>query len=99
MTVSKDQIQSVAKLAHLNLSEDELQKYTAELDKILGYIERLNQVNTKGVEPLIHTYSNSTPTREDEVDTTEKLNQFREDFLKIAPQTEGRFFKVPKMSE
>jgi aspartyl-tRNA(Asn)/glutamyl-tRNA(Gln) amidotransferase subunit C len=99
MTVSKEQITQVAKLSRLALSETELVQYTAELDKILGYIERLNTVNTKDVEPMIYATVESTPTREDVVEQSETIQNFRETFLEMAPQSEGRFFKVPKISE
>ena len=53
------------------------------------------------MEPLTQTFeiTESTPMRPDIIAESEVLNQFREDFLKLAPQTEGRFIKVPKMGE
>ncbi len=99
MTVSKKDIDKVAHLARLDLTEQELEKYTSELDKILTYVQRLNSANTDGVEPLIHNAANSTPQRKDIVAESEELNVFREAFLAIAPKTEGRFFKVPKMGK
>lgn len=99
MSVTKEEITNVAKLGRLTLSEAELEKYTSELNNILGYIQRLSKVDTKGIEPLVHTFARvTTPTRVDKVDESETLNVFRDDFLKLAPDTEGRYFKVPKMT-
>jgi aspartyl-tRNA(Asn)/glutamyl-tRNA(Gln) amidotransferase subunit C len=100
MTVSKEDIDKVAHLARLDLSQEELVKYTSELDKILTYVQRLNAANTDGVEPLIHNATSSTTAqRKDIVAESEELDLFRETFLGIAPKTEGRFFKVPKMGK
>jgi aspartyl-tRNA(Asn)/glutamyl-tRNA(Gln) amidotransferase subunit C len=99
MAITKEEITQVAKLARLALSEDDLAKYTTELDKILDYIQRLNSIDTNGIEPLISAFIDSTPTRLDQVAYSDELDTFREEFLKIAPQSEGRFFKVPKMGD
>ncbi|MDX1921371.1 MAG: Asp-tRNA(Asn)/Glu-tRNA(Gln) amidotransferase subunit GatC [Candidatus Caenarcaniphilales bacterium] len=108
MAISKQEIKAVADLARLELSEQDLDKYTSELDKILTYIQSLEKVDTKGVEPLVHADDSKdggaqTPTRSDieysEQASGEWINEFREDFPKIAPQTEGRFFKVPQMGK
>lgn len=101
MAISQEQITQVAKLARLALSEAELAKYTSELDKILEYVQRLNQVDTSSVKPLTQTLetNESTLVRSDLVAESEFLVKFRKEFLDLAPQTEGRFIKVPKMGE
>lgn len=104
MAISKEEIKAVADLARLELSEQDLDKYTSELDKILTYIQSLEKVNTQGVEPLVHAEAKTqggvqTPTRPDKEHSGEWIDSFRESFPKIAPQTEGRFFKVPKMGK
>ena len=99
MSVSKDEINSVAKLARLDLPSEKLEGYTTELNKIFGYIDRLRRVNTEGVEPLVHTFARaSTPTRKDLPDQSEELASFRDTLFEMAPQAEGRYFKVPKMN-
>jgi aspartyl-tRNA(Asn)/glutamyl-tRNA(Gln) amidotransferase subunit C len=100
MSLTRDDINSVAKLARLNLSEVELNKYSDELIKIFNYIERLQTIDTKGIEPMIHAFgADKTPTRADNISADSDMSFFREHFFDIAPQTEGTFFKVPKMGD
>ncbi|MDJ0625474.1 MAG: Asp-tRNA(Asn)/Glu-tRNA(Gln) amidotransferase subunit GatC [Candidatus Caenarcaniphilales bacterium] len=100
MSISKDELVDVANLARLGLPEDSLDKYTSELDSILNYVQRLSGVDTSNVDPLIHSESEDyTPLRLDEQNNLNEVQAFRDDFLDNAPQTEGHFFKVPKIGD
>jgi aspartyl-tRNA(Asn)/glutamyl-tRNA(Gln) amidotransferase subunit C len=55
----------IAKLARLRLTDTEIEKYTKDLDSILGFVAQLNEVNTDGIEPLVHGYAMETHFRED----------------------------------
>ena len=65
--LTSEEVARVAALARLNLTDSEIQAMTAELHKILGYVEMLQNVNTEGVEPLTQVVHGETPTREDEL--------------------------------
>lgn len=87
-------INYVANLARLDLSEKEKEKFSGQLAGILDYMEQLGKVDTGNVIPTSHTNINQKQAiREDEV----KHFDNREQLLKNAPDTEGAFFKVPKV--
>ena len=91
--ISLDQVRHVAKLARLALREDQLVKYAPQLGAILQYIEQINQIDKRGVEPMAHALPLHNVLREDVAEPSLPL----EAVLKNAPETDGRFFKVPKI--
>ena len=92
--ISIKDTQHVAKLARLELTEEEQENYTKQLGSILSYIEKLNEVDTTGIEPMAHSVKISNIMREDVV-----VQDFtREEMLKNAPCEEDGFFKVPKIN-
>ena len=88
-------IKRVAELARLNLKPDEQEKLAGDLEKILDYVKNLDTLDTEGVEPTSHVLNLENVYRKDE---TKKFD-VRDKALKHAPQTEGTFFKVPKVVE
>ncbi len=90
-TLSLDDVRKVAQLANLELSETELQEMSSHLSGILDYVELLNQVETEQIEPLAHPIDVVDVFRNDE--PTEMLP--REEALKNAPETDGKYFIVP----
>lgn len=66
MKLTKDQVKHVAQLANLPLSDEEEEKYSEQLSAILEYVDQLNQVDTKDVEPTFNVSGNSNVFREDE---------------------------------
>ena len=95
MKISKEDVIKVAELARLEFSDDETRKFTEQLGSILGYIDRLNELDTDNVEPTSHVLDISTPLREDNV---VKLLTI-EEVLQNAPETEDDFFVVPQVIE
>jgi aspartyl-tRNA(Asn)/glutamyl-tRNA(Gln) amidotransferase subunit C len=91
--ISLDQVRHVAKLARLALREDQLVKIAPQLGAILQYIEQINKIDKSGVEPMAHALPLHNVLREDVVEPSLPL----EKVLKNAPETDGRFFKVPKI--
>jgi len=89
--LDKDTVMKVAKLARLNLSEAEATEYQARFDKILSYFQKIAEVKTDGIEPLITPTQIETFWREDVV----KQDFTAEDILKNAPDSLGNLFKVP----
>lgn len=93
--ITKEQVEHVAKLARLTLTENEIELYTKQLSHILEYIDQLNEVNTEGVEPMTQPIPTVNVMREDVV----KKEFNRDELLKNAPHEEYGFFRVPKIGE
>ncbi len=88
-------VKYVAHLARLSLSPEEEQKIGAQLGNILGYIEKLKQVDVSGVEPTAHAFPLVNVTRPDEV----RPSISNEDALRNAPAHSNGLFMVPKIVE
>jgi len=91
--ISKKDVEHVAKLARIELSEEETEKFTKQLGDIIKYVDQLNEVDTKGIEPMAHPYPLVNITRKDVVN--HKIS--KDELLKNAPEEENSFFKVPKI--
>ena len=95
MGISKEQVEHVAKLARLEVSEDEKAMFARQLSAILTYMDQLKEVDTEGVEPTATVLPTENVFREDEV--TPSLTQ--EQALANAPDQSEGFFRVPKILE
>lgn len=93
MIETKD-VEHVAKLARLELDENEKVKFSKQLGDILKYVEMMNEVDTSGVEPMNHSIDFSNVMRED----IETYEVSKEELMSNAPDVEGDFFKVPKIN-
>lgn len=93
--ISATQVEHVAQLARLALSEEEKQRLTEELNAILTYMEQLNEVPTAGVEPTAHVLDLVNVFRDDTVRQTLKVDEA----LANAPETAHHFFVVPRIVE
>ncbi len=97
MNLSKQQIEHIAKLARLELSEKELKIYGEQLSGILNYIDQLKEVDVKGVEPTAQVTGLENVFRNDKVlDWPEEENEIA---LKNAPELEGGQLKVKRVIE
>ncbi len=85
----------VANLARLALNEEEIKRLGSQLEKVLEYINKLNEVDTGPVEPTSHVLPMKNVAREDVNKTSLDISEV----LKNAPSREGNFFKVPKVIE
>jgi aspartyl-tRNA(Asn)/glutamyl-tRNA(Gln) amidotransferase subunit C len=92
-SLSIDDVRKVAKLARLALPDDRLQTLTGQLESILHYIDKLKQIDTSGVEPMAHALPVKNVLRDDIPQPGLPL----EKVLMNAPETDGPFFKVPKV--
>ncbi|MDQ0091241.1 aspartyl-tRNA(Asn)/glutamyl-tRNA(Gln) amidotransferase subunit C [Paenibacillus anaericanus] len=95
MSIQSKDVEYVAKLARLNLTDQEREKFTEQLNAILQYAEKLNELDTDGVEPTTHVLRLSNVMREDVVQ--ESLSQ--EKVFRNAPEEEDGQFKVPAVLE
>ena len=97
MPINKDQVLKIAELARLELTNDETEAFTVQLDAILGYIDQLDELDTSAAEPMPHSTAAGGDTeyarREDVV--TDSLGQ--EVAVANAPDAEAGYFKVPKV--
>lgn len=93
MSISVDQVIKVAELARLDLPEAKTGQFLAQFNDILGYIRTLDQVQADGVEPLYSPVTHSTVFREDVV----RSEFARDALLANAPESDGRFFVVPRI--
>lgn len=91
--IDKAQVKKVAKLARLELTEAELEKFTTQLSAILDYVAKMNELDTENVEPLAHCLPVSNVFRQDVV----KPSLGTEKALANAPERDNEFFKVPKI--
>ncbi|WP_243358721.1 Asp-tRNA(Asn)/Glu-tRNA(Gln) amidotransferase subunit GatC [Fundidesulfovibrio terrae] len=93
MKFTPEQAAKVAALARLRLPEDKLERLAAQMGDILSYMDALGACDTAGVEPLYSPVEHDTPLR---MDVAVKTFQ-RSDVLGQAPDSDGRFFVVPKI--
>lgn len=98
MKISREDVLRVAELGYLDLSEKELETYRQQLDSILEYVGKLNELDTAAVEPMAQVLGTDPPdgaVREDEVVRGEVAGAV----LAQAPDPEAPYFRVPKVIE
>jgi len=95
MSVDKDTVKRVARLARIAVSDTEAEKLTGDLNTILGFVEQLNEVDVSGVEPMTAVVAMKMKMRDDVVTDGEKAAKV----LANAPGGNGEFFVVPKVVE
>ena len=95
MIINQKTVQDIAHLARLEFNDEDEKEMMGEMNKILEWMNKLNEVNTEGVEPLIHMSSELTVLREDQV--SNELDHERA--LKNAPNKDSNYFRVPKVIE
>jgi len=95
MKVTRATIQHVANLARLNLTQDEMDRLTSEMENIISYVDKLNELDTTGVKPMEHVIPIRNVFREDRVEPSYD----REKILANAPSQGNGCFKVPKIVE
>ena len=93
MALSPEEVLHVAELARLSLRPEEVETFTRQLNDILAYMEKLQELDTEGVEPMAHVVPVATPFREDEVAACLP----RETALDNAPAREEGTFLVPRV--
>lgn len=93
MQINKDEIIHIAKLANLNLTEEEIEKYTNDMEEILSFANTVNNVNTDNVAETLGANGNYNVFRKDEV---EEFGD-RDSLLKNAPSQDEGMFRIPKV--
>ena len=95
MALSKQDVEGIAHLARLALSEEDVPRYVGELSRILELVEVLQAVDTTGVVPLAHPLDATQRLRPDVVTEGDERDRFQS----VAPQTEAGMYLVPKVIE
>ncbi|MCH7921025.1 MAG: Asp-tRNA(Asn)/Glu-tRNA(Gln) amidotransferase subunit GatC [Planctomycetes bacterium] len=91
--ITESQVEKVAQLSRLALTPAEITEFTGQLESILEYVAKLNELETDHVEPLAHCLPITNCLREDEI----RESMGAEKTLANAPQRDGPFFRVPKI--
>lgn len=93
--LSPADVQKVARLSRLKLSEADVARFATQLGDVLGYIQQLNTVPTDGVEPMVHAVPVENVLRDD----VERPSLPRAEALQNAPRADGKYFLVPQILE
>lgn len=95
MNIDKKTVEDIAHLARLEFDPQRAEELSAEMTKILGWMEKLNEVDTENVEPLIHISTEVNVLRKDEIGNILDHDAA----LKNAPKKDSNYFRVPKVIE
>jgi aspartyl-tRNA(Asn)/glutamyl-tRNA(Gln) amidotransferase subunit C len=95
MSLTQQDVARIAKLARIAMTEAELEAVGGDLNRIFGLIEKMQAVNTEGIEPMAHPQDVSLRLRPDVVTAENR----REAFQAVAPQVEAGLYLVPKVIE
>ena len=91
--LSKEDVLKISKLSKLSFTDEEIEHFRTDLNKILDHMEELNQLDTSNVEPLFNVSDLKDVLRKDEV----KLGQSKKEFLENAPDKDENLIIVPKI--
>lgn len=95
MKIDKETLSKMAHLARLEIDEKDAPKMLEDMSKMVSFVEKLNEVDTEGIEPLTTMSHEVNALREDVV----KNQLSKEEVLKNAPKKDNDFFRVPKVLE
>jgi len=95
MSIDKDTVKHISKLARISLDEKKVNRLSKDLSSIMKFIEKLNELNTDKTAPLTSIINASLKSRDDEV----KDGKIRDQILKNSPEKNEEFFVVPKVPE
>lgn len=99
MKITREDVLRVAELAHLELSPEEVAMYQGQLEEILTYIAKLEQLDVSGVEPMAQVLQPAAASHPELRDDTPRPCDFAEPILAQAPDAQKPFFRVPKVIE
>ena len=95
MSIDKDTVKHIAKLARISLDEKKINSLSEDLSSIMKFVEKLNELNTEQTAPLTSIINASLQSRKDEV----LDGKIRDQILKNSPEKNEEFFVVPKVIE
>ena len=95
MTIDLKTVKHISKLSRISIDEEKAKKLSKDLNSIFKFIEKLNELDTKNVEPLTSIVQKNLKLRKDQIQS----KNIREDILKNSPENNKDFFVVPKVVE
>jgi aspartyl-tRNA(Asn)/glutamyl-tRNA(Gln) amidotransferase subunit C len=95
MKLSRHEVESIAHLARLQITEDQVPVYVQNLSRIIDFVNQLERADTEGVEPMAHPLNMTQPLRVDEVIESDQRDLYQEN----APATEDGLYLVPRVIE
>lgn len=95
MALTKKEVEKIAELARLGLAEKEKEKFAEDLSSVLGYVQKLSEVNIEKVEPITGGTSLESVMRKDDETKCISDPQMRKQILSASPNREDDYFKVP----
>ena len=95
MSIDKDTVKHISKLARISVNDKKVDSLSKDLSSIIKFIERLNKLNTDNVKPLTSIIDASLKSRKDEI----RDGKIRDQILKNSPENNDEFFVVPKVVE
>ncbi len=93
MSIDKDTVKHISKLARISLDESKISNLSKDLSSIMKFVEKLQKLNTEKIKPLTSIIDASLKSRKDEV----KDGKIRDQILKNSPESNEEFFVVPKV--
>ena len=95
MDIDKKLVKKIATLSKMKIEENEVEKFSNELSKIINWVEKLNEVDTKNITPITNPSDIKIPFRKDKIND----GKIEDKILKNAPETKAGYFVVPKVVE
>jgi len=95
--INKNDVQHIAKLARLGITQEEEEKFAKDLSSILGYIEKLNKLDVKDVNPTSHSVLVEDVMREDTLKSSNDKDQISKKLLDLAPDKKDNYLKVKQI--
>lgn len=97
--LTKKEVEKIAELARLGISEEEKEKFAEDLSSVLGYVNKLSEVNVEKVEPITGGTNLESIVRKDEETKDIAIDEMKAEILNAAPSKENGYFKVPSILE
>ena len=95
MDINKKLVKKIATLSKMKIEENEVEKFSNELSKIINWVEKLNEVDTKNITPITNPSDIKIPFRKDKIND----GKIEDKILKNAPEKKAGYFVVPKVVE
>lgn len=95
--ITKKEVEKIAELARVGIGEEEKEKFARDLSSVIGYIQKLSEVNVEKVEPIAGGTALENIIREDNEDKDIATDEMKADIVNAAPNKENGYFKVPSI--
>jgi|SRR3990167_6861224 len=97
MALTKQEVEKISELARLGINEEEKEKFAEDLSLVIGYVQKLSEVNIEKVEPMTGGTNVENIVRKDNDNKDMADNEMKSEILNAAPSKEDNYFKVPSI--